>query len=451
MAEIISTKVQDLPVASSRENLEIPGFDISTNAAAKLTAEQLVGGIGHTPNITITAESIPNGEAPTVSKTGDAENPNFLFGIPLAKNGTNAPTPQAQYSTDGSSWHFGYQTGDSYYRMSYDNGSTWSNAIPTNQGVIASGGIADKLFVDELAVGTDILSYALNNQVSSTSQKVWCNNAVNSPSDANQLVCYTINKHSNNNYGNITATDFYNGVWVNGLVNGVWQGWVKVATADQLNTKLGKTENAAGTTITNISNIDITEYLDTLPENTTAECCGNNVAFAPTEDFYLFTIRKYNYYYATITARAFAGAPNISVTYERTLTNRVWSVGWQKLAIENTNTEWHYETTPNAKLNILYRKNKAGMVEMTLRCFNKNDNDVVRLPAGFVPPIIGDGSSGGTTSTYITLNPVDGSGEDKVVYEIQNYGTYAEVYWYASFGNADPGLYQATYTYEPVA
>lgn len=43
--------------------------------------------------------------------------------------GDNAPLVRYQFSTDGTSWHLAFTSGDAYIRFSSDNGLTWSNSI----------------------------------------------------------------------------------------------------------------------------------------------------------------------------------------------------------------------------------------------------------------------------------------------------------------------------------
>ncbi len=342
MAEIISKKVQDLPVASSRENLEIPGFDTSTNAAAKLTAEQLVGSTGVTPDITISAESIPNGQEPTVTKTGTNENPNFLFGIPLAKDGENAPTPITQYSADGSSWHYGYQTGDNYYRMSYDNGSTWNNAIPTNQGVIASGGIADS------------------------------------------------------------------------------------------------------TTVSSIHGRNLIDVFNAMSNSSRITVGGDSVTGQPAGAYLLYDITRYTEDFGVINAYQVTHTSQV-VTYTK-LNNNGWS-SWLKVKSENSDTEWRYEYSTDGNLEVRYRKNKVGIVELHLQANDKSFGRI-QLPSGFTAPEIGAGSGGGSTNTYVVLQGISSTygSADGVVVEING----SLISQHDSFGQEIGGTYIGHYTYEPI-
>lgn len=104
---INSSYVNDLPLASSPENLEVPGFDISTNRGAKITADTLKGAKGDAPTISISAHSIPNGQIPTVTQGGTISNPTYDFGIPLAADGT---TPEIR--NNGTNIQYRYGTGD---------------------------------------------------------------------------------------------------------------------------------------------------------------------------------------------------------------------------------------------------------------------------------------------------------------------------------------------------
>ncbi len=167
---IVSKKVQDLPEVSSPENFEIPGFDIQTNFAAKAKMSDLKGNVGATPNITITAQSIPNGQPAEVIKTGTPENPNFQLRIPNAKDGENAPSAMRQYSQDGTTWHENYVSGDLFYRISDDSGNTWGNAIPLNINEAISKWIkaevsdanAPDMYFQNISDTTTIISIDLN-------------------------------------------------------------------------------------------------------------------------------------------------------------------------------------------------------------------------------------------------------------------------------------------------
>lgn len=167
---IVSKKVQDLPEVSSPENFEIPGFDIQTNLAAKAKMSDLKGNVGATPNITITAQSIPNGQQAEVIKTGTPENPNFQLRIPNAKDGENAPSAMRQYSQDGTTWHENYVSGDLFYRISDDSGNTWGNAIPLNINEAISKWIkaevsdanAPDMYFQNISDDTTIISIDLN-------------------------------------------------------------------------------------------------------------------------------------------------------------------------------------------------------------------------------------------------------------------------------------------------
>lgn len=110
---IISTRVNELPVAQDITRFEIPGFDLVTNAGAKATMSTLKGDKGDAPNISVTMVALPYGSTPTVTKTGTNENPSFQIGFPLAQNGK---TPMFQTTTE-------------YIQYRFDVSEPWQNLI----------------------------------------------------------------------------------------------------------------------------------------------------------------------------------------------------------------------------------------------------------------------------------------------------------------------------------
>ncbi len=140
---------------------------------------------------------------------------NYLFKIAKHDNRNGAITAVKYYGSD---------TNTMYTRTV--QAGTWSSWVMV-------GEQAETLLVPELPEGTDILSYALG-LGGNSSRKVWVSEAAGAPISG--LVCYEITKHDNIIFGNIIATDFYNNMWTNGLVNGVWQGWQKLAIEKDLST-----------------------------------------------------------------------------------------------------------------------------------------------------------------------------------------------------------------------
>lgn len=101
---IVSTRVNELPMAQDPAQFEIPGFDITTNAGAKALMSTLKGDKGDPPTISISAHSIPNGSTPTVTQGGTITNPTYDFGIPMAADGQ---TPQFQVANDYIQYRYG--------------------------------------------------------------------------------------------------------------------------------------------------------------------------------------------------------------------------------------------------------------------------------------------------------------------------------------------------------
>lgn len=110
---IISTYVHDLPLTTNPSQFEIPGFQVDTNAGAKAMMSSLVGPVGPTPNITVTASTLPYGSTPTVAKGGTAAAPTFNIGFPLAQDGK---TPM-------------FQTTATYIQYRYSTTDAWQNLV----------------------------------------------------------------------------------------------------------------------------------------------------------------------------------------------------------------------------------------------------------------------------------------------------------------------------------
>lgn len=58
-----------------------------------------------------------------------------------------------EFSVDGSTWHYGWSSGDNYMRLSDDWGSTWSDAI-----YLWDGGVLGSIESDTLIIGTDTIT-----------------------------------------------------------------------------------------------------------------------------------------------------------------------------------------------------------------------------------------------------------------------------------------------------
>ncbi|MDL2254962.1 hypothetical protein LJC38_00070 [Parabacteroides sp. OttesenSCG-928-K15] len=109
----IPVKVSSLPPVGNIQNFIVLGLDRETNQSAQANMEQLRGNTGATPVISIQVESLPYGSAPTVSKTGTNENPNFKIGLPVAKNGDR---PELRIQGE-------------YIQYRYESESTWHNLL----------------------------------------------------------------------------------------------------------------------------------------------------------------------------------------------------------------------------------------------------------------------------------------------------------------------------------
>ncbi len=101
---IISTRINELPLVQDPTQFEIPGFNIQTNAGGKARMSDLVGPTGPSPNVSIVAHSIPNGQNPTVTKGGTNLNPTYDFGIPVAADGR---TPELRVSDGYIQYRYG--------------------------------------------------------------------------------------------------------------------------------------------------------------------------------------------------------------------------------------------------------------------------------------------------------------------------------------------------------
>lgn len=97
-----------------------------------------LGVIGNAKTITPTSSQTPSSTSITVNFIIACRDIKAPFkgdkgerGYQGAKGdkGDNAPLVRYQFSTDGTSWHIAFTSGDAYIRFSSDNGLTWSNSI----------------------------------------------------------------------------------------------------------------------------------------------------------------------------------------------------------------------------------------------------------------------------------------------------------------------------------
>ncbi len=156
----------------------------------------------------------------------------------------------------------------------------------------------------------------------------------------------TVTKYVDGSVGSARVYDeSINAMYLNSYASGMWSGWTKVSTIDELNTKLDKTANAVGTTIMNISGWNLLEWFNMLEDSSNSDCVGGGVAEAPDTGNYFFKITKHDNGNGVITAVKYYGS-STNTMYTRTLQGGgTWSswvrVGEQavSLGIENISNQ----------------------------------------------------------------------------------------------------------------
>ena len=78
-------KVSDMPVAETLVGLVVLG--VSESQSVQVPIALLKGNVGATPNLTIQVTALASGATPTVQKSGTAENPILVLGIPAGPAG----------------------------------------------------------------------------------------------------------------------------------------------------------------------------------------------------------------------------------------------------------------------------------------------------------------------------------------------------------------------------
>jgi len=135
---IVKKKLSELPESTSLDGLIVLAVDGITNKSSKVGIGLLkgnrgdvgpigptgpigpkgdkgdkgdIGLTGITPNITMSVNSLSPESAPTISKSGTAESPVFVIGIPKGKDGA---TPTFRTGTNGIEWKYSNEADTSF-------------------------------------------------------------------------------------------------------------------------------------------------------------------------------------------------------------------------------------------------------------------------------------------------------------------------------------------------
>jgi hypothetical protein len=125
------TFVNDLPLAQDPSQFEVPGFDKTTNAGAKLLASLFRGETGPAPNITIQMTAVPYNTPPSVDKYGTDTAPVFNIKFPLAADGR---TPV-------------FRVSGGYMQYRYSDTDPWTNLVAMST---LKGDKGDKMTFEDL-------------------------------------------------------------------------------------------------------------------------------------------------------------------------------------------------------------------------------------------------------------------------------------------------------------
>lgn len=184
---VITKRVSEFPEASDPTQFYIFGQDMTTGQSAKARMDELKGDTGDSPVITISVQMLAYGSTPTVDKTGTNLAPNFLLGIPIAKNGD---TPVFQIS-------------GGYMQYRYTDTGAWQNLVAMST---LKGDKGDKMTFDDLT-DEDIadLQRPANDAVASANQAA--QNANTQAANANNA---TLSANEAAENANEAATDAEN-------------------------------------------------------------------------------------------------------------------------------------------------------------------------------------------------------------------------------------------------